>query len=232
MYQVAVTSLVFAAALLFSTCSHAAAALPQASTRVIVGPKGNGVGCKKPDYPSSALRKEETGVVSLGLLISSTGIVEETKILNTSGVRALDEGALIPLSKCYSEPGTVDGKPVAMWVRVDYTWSLVGGDEESIAEAARRASAGNIPALYSLYLLLKNSSNPSDNAKAEQILHHAANKGNTAAQYQLWLQLSGNVPGFAIDQQTARYWLGKAAYGGHAVAKQALDFSTTAAQLN
>ena len=229
MSQVVVTSLLFSTALLLLTCAQATESSPQATARVIVEPKPIKVGCKMPTYPSSALRKEETGVVSLGFLISATGTVEQAKIFNSSGVTALDQGVLVPFSKCLAEPGTVDGKPVAMWISVDYTWALEGGDEESIAEAARRASAGNIPALYSLFLLLKNSSIPSDNAKAEQILHHAADKGNTSAQYQLGLQLSGKVPGFAVDQQKARYWLGKAADGGHVVAKQALDYFSTAA---
>lgn len=224
MLKVPVTSLVFVAALLLLTCAHAAEALPQAPARVIVEPKYSGLGCKMPDYPSSALRKEETGVVSLGFLISAAGNVEQAKIINTSGVSALDQGALVPLSKCLAAPGTIDGKPAAMWIGFDYQWSLEGGEEDSIAETARRASTGNLPALYALYYLLKKSPLPSHNAKAEQILHHAANKGNTSAQYQLGLQLSGKVPGFAIDQQKAGYWLGKAADGGHVVAKQVLDY--------
>lgn len=179
-----------------------------------------------PVYPVSALRKEETGVVSVAFLISPTGNVEEAKVINPSGVTALDQGVIVPFSKCLAEPGTVDGKPAAMWIGFDYHWSLEEGEQESIAEAARRSRAGNISALYSLYYLLTKSPRPADKAKAQQILDFAANSGNTSAQYQLGLQFSGKVPGFAIDQQKARYWLGKAADGGHVVAKQALEYQS------
>lgn len=80
--------------------------------------------CAKPDYPKNALRNEETGVVSLSLLIGTDGRVADSKIEKSSGFRELDRAAQVGLGLCRFKPGTVDGVPQQSWTKMQYVWSL------------------------------------------------------------------------------------------------------------
>jgi TonB family protein len=180
--------------------------------------------CKQPKYPPSAIQSAEMGVVLLGFLISEKGDVEQATVLNSSGVKALDQGALIPMSKCPMSPGTLNGKPVAMWISYEYTWSLGDGDDddELVPYLAMKVHVGNIPAYYSLYYAL--SQKTGKGAEAQKILIAGAAKGNLPAQYTLARQFAGQIPGFPVDNEKAKYWMGKAAASGYVMAKQALEF--------
>lgn len=223
MSRPALTSLFLAAAVLVAACANAEQIRQPPAAPVIVEPAMNTTGCNAPVYPRSALKNEEAGVVFFGLLVSATGNVEQGKIFSTSGVNSLDQGALVPFSKCKFEPGTIDGKPVAMWLGIHYLWDLEGDGPQLIGTLAAEAKTGNTTALYSLYYLLTRPP-AADAAKAQQILNLAANKGNASAQFQLGQQFSGTIAGFAVDHEKSRYWLGKAAGSGHVLAKQALDY--------
>ncbi len=80
--------------------------------------------CDKPEYPSAALRAQETGVVLLNFLININGGVLESKVERSSGSRRLDEAARQALGLCKFKPATVDGKPEQSWARIEYEWKL------------------------------------------------------------------------------------------------------------
>lgn len=80
--------------------------------------------CEPPKYPKAALINEESGTVSIGFLVTADGKVTETKIEKSSGSRSLDKAAVSALALCKFKPGTRDGKPDAIWAKVDFTWKL------------------------------------------------------------------------------------------------------------
>ncbi len=80
--------------------------------------------CEPPKYPKAALINEESGTVSMGFLVGADGKVSETKVEKSSGSRSLDKAATTALALCKFKPGTKDGKPDAVWVKIDFTWKL------------------------------------------------------------------------------------------------------------
>ncbi|MES2072190.1 MAG: energy transducer TonB [Pseudomonadota bacterium] len=80
--------------------------------------------CAKPPYPPASLRNEESGVVSLSLLVGVDGKVVDSRIEKSSGYRNLDNAARDGLSLCKFIPGTVDGKPEQFWTKLQYVWKL------------------------------------------------------------------------------------------------------------
>ncbi len=80
--------------------------------------------CEKPAYPRASLRAEETGVVTLEFLIGVDGRVVESKVVKSSGFKALDSAARAGLSLCKFKPGSVDGKPEQSWTKMQYVWKL------------------------------------------------------------------------------------------------------------
>jgi len=86
----------------------------------VVGAKA----CAKPEYPKTALRNGDTGVVTLALLIGTDGRVAESKVEKSSGFRELDRAAQVGLGLCKFKPGTLDGAPYQSWTRMQYVWSL------------------------------------------------------------------------------------------------------------
>ena len=78
-----------------------------------------------PDYPSASRRLGEEGSVTLALLVGPDGKVTEAKVEKPSGFPRLDEAALKYVPRTWRFlPGTVDGKPVAMWHKIIVTWKL------------------------------------------------------------------------------------------------------------
>jgi protein TonB len=82
-------------------------------------------GCK-PEYPRASLRNEETGIVTLAVLIGADGSVADVRIEKSSGYRNLDNAVRSQLlsGNCKNKPGTVDGKPQQTWAKVQYVWKL------------------------------------------------------------------------------------------------------------
>ncbi|HQT81794.1 MAG: hypothetical protein B7Z60_08215 [Ferrovum sp. 37-45-19] len=80
--------------------------------------------CPPPNYPASARRNGEEGVVLLSFLINQAGQVELSKVLQSSGSSALDEAALSALSQCRFTPATENGKAIAIRVTIPYVWRL------------------------------------------------------------------------------------------------------------
>jgi protein TonB len=80
--------------------------------------------CTPPQYPKASLMNEETGVVTLGLLVSAEGKVTESRIDKSSGHKNLDKAAVAGFSACRFKPGTKDGAHTAAWAKIDFTWAL------------------------------------------------------------------------------------------------------------
>jgi protein TonB len=82
-------------------------------------------GCR-PTYPRASQRNEETGTVTLSVLIGADGSVADVRIDKSSGFRNLDNAVKAQLmsGSCKNKPGTVDGKPQQLWTKVSYVWKL------------------------------------------------------------------------------------------------------------
>ncbi len=80
--------------------------------------------CEAPKYPKAALINEEQGVVALMFLVPPDGHVADSKVEKSSGSKALDKAALTAFSQCKFKPGLKDGKPDALWAKVEFAWKL------------------------------------------------------------------------------------------------------------
>jgi protein TonB len=91
--------------------------------KVVVQPKSTKF--SQPDYPSASRRLNEEGSVILALLIAEDGKVTEAKVDTSSGFERLDEAAVKEaLRRWRYKPGSEDGKPKAMWVKIKVTFKL------------------------------------------------------------------------------------------------------------
>jgi protein TonB len=81
-------------------------------------------GCAKPQYPMDALRREESGTVTLALLVGADGKVTSSRIEHSSGFRDLDKAAVNALTLCTFKPATNNGTPEAGWAKLSYVWTL------------------------------------------------------------------------------------------------------------
>lgn len=83
-------------------------------------------GCR-PQWPRASLVNEETGTVKLAVLIGADGSVSDVKIEQSSGFKNLDIAVKMQLlsGACRNKPGTVDGKPQSLWIKVLYVWRLI-----------------------------------------------------------------------------------------------------------
>ncbi len=82
-------------------------------------------GCR-PEWPRTSILNEETGSVGLNVLIAADGSVADAKVEKSSGYRGLDNAVKSQLlsGSCRNKPGTVDGKPQQLWIKVIYVWKL------------------------------------------------------------------------------------------------------------
>jgi protein TonB len=89
-----------------------------------VSPVLDSKSCDAPKYPKAALMNEEQGVVELMFLVPPDGHVADSKIEKSSGSKSLDKAALSAFSQCKFKPGLKDGKPDALWAKVEFAWKL------------------------------------------------------------------------------------------------------------
>ncbi len=87
-------------------------------------PVVNAKSCDEPPYPAASLRANETGIVSLRILVGVDGKVLDSKVERSSGFRRLDEAARAGLSLCKFRPATVNGKAEQAWARIEYEWKI------------------------------------------------------------------------------------------------------------
>ncbi len=84
----------------------------------------NADGCAKPDYPMTSARNGDTGTVTLALLVSTDGRVQDARVQKSSGHRELDRAALNALSLCQFKPAMNNGTAQAGWGQIAYVWTL------------------------------------------------------------------------------------------------------------
>jgi protein TonB len=77
-----------------------------------------------PEYPREARRKGWIGRVSVHVLITEKGTVQQTEIIASSGHTELDEAALMALRKWTFHPAQKDGHVIAAWVVVPVLFRL------------------------------------------------------------------------------------------------------------
>lgn len=71
-------------------------------------------GFSKPDYPVESQLRREEGDVTVELCVASTGIVDEVKLVRSSGHTSLDTATMTGLQRSQFEPATRAGKPVRL----------------------------------------------------------------------------------------------------------------------
>ena len=93
-----------------------------------VKPKLIRASCTAPDYPLVSQRAQATGTTTLAFYIGPRGRPIDGEVVKSAGRFAehklLDVNALFALMQCDFEPATLNGKPVAGWIEVNYVWSL------------------------------------------------------------------------------------------------------------
>ena len=80
--------------------------------------------CSKAEYPKAALMNEESGVVSLSILVMADGSVTDSKVDKSSGSKTLDKAAIKIYTACKYSPGIKDGKSEQAWAKVEHVWTL------------------------------------------------------------------------------------------------------------
>jgi len=119
--------LLSAVALLLGT-SLSAQDVPQ-NTSDTVYEAGNGVTAPKgvytpnPEYTDRARKKKVRGTVVVSMIVTPEGKVRDPKI-TTSLDKDLDQQALAAVSKWRLEPGTKDGRPVAVRISAEVTFNV------------------------------------------------------------------------------------------------------------
>lgn len=81
-------------------------------------------GCAVPEYPARAARNNESGTVTLALLMGANGRVTDSRIKSTSGSRDLDKAAVAALSTCTFKPAMNGGVAESGWAQIAYVWTL------------------------------------------------------------------------------------------------------------
>lgn len=77
-----------------------------------------------PKYPRRARRKGYEGTVMLEVLVDEKGTVKDLKVFESSGYELLDKSAISSVQKWLFTPGTKDGGPAGMWVRIPVRFKL------------------------------------------------------------------------------------------------------------
>jgi TonB family protein len=80
--------------------------------------------CAKPEYPRESLVNEETGAVTVRLLVDAEGSVLSGKIAKSSGYERLDQEVLRAMSLCKYRPLIRNGKAESGFIRAGYTFTL------------------------------------------------------------------------------------------------------------
>jgi protein TonB len=95
---------------------------PKVVTQAVVDSSAS---CAQPEYPSSSVRNEEEGTVTVAFMVGLDGGITESKIEKSSGFPALDKATRAAYSLCKFKPAVgSDGKPIASWAKIKYVWKL------------------------------------------------------------------------------------------------------------
>ncbi|MDZ7667683.1 MAG: TonB family protein [Desulfotignum sp.] len=77
-----------------------------------------------PRYPGNARRRGHAGTVMLMVFVSEKGAARQIRIFESSGYTALDRAAENAVAAWRFEPGTSDGVPTGMWVKIPITFEV------------------------------------------------------------------------------------------------------------
>jgi TonB family protein len=77
-----------------------------------------------PVYPRDAEKKKIEGTVDLRVHVTITGTVDQVEIVNSSGLKSMDEAAVKAARKTRFRPAFKDGKRVSMWLNYPIQFAL------------------------------------------------------------------------------------------------------------
>ena len=77
-----------------------------------------------PIYPKDAEKKKIQGTVNLRIHVTTLGTVDQVEIINSSGLKSMDEAAVKAAKKTRFRPGIKDGQRVPMWISYPIQFSL------------------------------------------------------------------------------------------------------------
>ena len=90
----------------------------------------------KPEYSEEARRKCLQGTVELRFIVGPDGSVQQVEVVKPLGM-GLDEAAIATVRTWKFEPGTHDGKPVAVKLSADVSFSLITDCKEKKIKKAK-----------------------------------------------------------------------------------------------
>lgn len=191
--------------------------------------------CAKPEWPKEALRKGQTGTVTLAFLIGLDGTVLESRVEKSSGHAQLDLAAQDGLAKCAFTPPSSVGRTEPTWTKMQYVWTiqptktpaqLKAGFEKDQSLAAQ----GDTEAMYRLSNAYANGQGTErDKEAATHWLRQSAEQGYSPAQEALGHAL---IMGNRAERKPEEgwVWLEKAAAQGRADAQMFLGMSLLSGQ--
>jgi TonB family protein len=118
--------------ILTAICLLAIAPPGRAQENVQVYKPGNGITAPKvvkdvkPSYPADALRTGINGAVKMECIVRPDGTVSDVRVVQPL-YPSIDDEAVKVLKQWTFSPGTKDGKPVAVQVEVEMTFTTRGG---------------------------------------------------------------------------------------------------------
>jgi len=103
----------------------AAPPAPPPREPVRIGPRLDGARSSEPEYPPASRRLGEQGFLIVQVLVDAGGRPTEVKVQQSSGFPRLDQAAVTGIKEHYRfVPGSIDGRPEAMWFTFKFTWKL------------------------------------------------------------------------------------------------------------
>ncbi len=79
-------------------------------------------GCEKPELASRYLEDAVPAKVTVAYLVDTTGAVQATKVLESSGNGRIDRVSSRAGAKCKFKPASKGGQDAIAWAKVTYSW--------------------------------------------------------------------------------------------------------------
>jgi TonB family protein len=80
--------------------------------------------CRLPQYPKEALQARLQGTGVYEFFVGVDGKVQDSRVKISAGSDLLDRAVTTALSECAFSPAKVEGKFIASWRQMKYTWKL------------------------------------------------------------------------------------------------------------
>lgn len=88
------------------------------------GARLKSVNCNVPDYPRGWEGEDLQGTVRLAVLVGADGSVQDAKVVESSGHRALDKASLRAGTTCKFGATSKDSDKSSFWATVQYKWVM------------------------------------------------------------------------------------------------------------